>query len=295
MPPKKPKDAGKQGAASQNGKQDANGDRPLSDAELKDLKSSGKGKSKPSKLPHRSGKGKAAGRNTGMLIGAGGGGCALGGALLWAWWARLPPPPPTTAAVVGAADTPAHRAGARFASPLPDPQHATHACDAIRPLWGNLSCDDFLLRHWERSPRLARPGPAWTSELMTRPDVATMIGMWPFRIHKNHATVGFHVPDSGFLHDERWKRNDSVPANAVEVALAHQRTLVMHNLEVYWAPIGRLAAQLVTFFCSYTQVNFYGSPPGLKTATAPPRVGWHPPPSPPPCLSTAPRRPPWST
>ena len=216
------------------------------------------GKNKPpaAKKPKAAGS-SSGGTRPSRVVGVLGGGCALCGALLWAAKAHLSP-----------AATATH-AGARFAAPFPDPAYGRDACDAIRPLWGNLSCDEFLERHWEASPRLARPGPAWARRLMTRPEVATMIGMWPFRIHKNHATVGFHVPDSGFLHDERWKRNDSVPTNAVDVALEYQRTLVMHNLEVYWAPIGRLTEQLITFFCSYTQVNFYGSPPGLKTATAP--------------------------
>ena len=41
---------------------------------------------------------------------------------------------------------------------------------------------------------------------------------------------------------------------SVEGALAHQRTLVMHNLEVYWPPIARLAQHVCRLFHSYTQV-----------------------------------------
>ena len=60
-----------------------------------------------------------------------------------------------------------------------------------------------------------------------------------------------------------------MPVDAVQIAIAEQRTLVMHNLELYWPPIGQLIRHVVRFFHAYTQVNLYMSPPHLPIATAP--------------------------
>ena len=99
-------------------------------------------------------------------------------------------------------------------------------------------------------------------------DVATMIGSWPIRFFKNHGTANMQRPASGFLVDERWKVGEAVPVEAVEIAMAEQRTLVMHNLEVYWPPIGKLIWHLARYMHAYTQVNLYISPPLLSVATA---------------------------
>ena len=45
-----------------------------------------------------------------------------------------------------------------------------------------------------------------------------------------------------------------MPRDVVDVALAEQLTLVMHNLEVYWPPVGALIRHVVRFFHAYTQV-----------------------------------------
>ena len=67
--------------------------------------------------------------------------------------------------------------------------------------------------------------------------------------------------------DERWRRGDEVPVDAVDVAIREQRTLVMHNLEVYWPPVGELVRQVVRYFHAYSQVNVYMSPAELSVAT----------------------------
>ena len=64
-----------------------------------------------------------------------------------------------------------------------------------------------------------------------------------------------HRPGSGFLPDWRWQRGDTVPTDAVAIALSEQRTLVMHNLEVYWPPVGALIRHVVRYFHAYTQVR----------------------------------------
>jgi hypothetical protein len=167
-----------------------------------------------------------------------------------------------------------HRLSAR------SPSHAevSDSCEVIAPLFNALgpdalaSCDAFLRDYWEAAPLLSRPGAAWTQGLMTLDDIGRMIGSWPVRFFKNHATAAFHTPNSGFLPDtsrREWQRGEMVPTNAVEIAIAEGRTLVMHNLEVYWPPVGALIRHVVRFFHTYTQVNLYMSPPGLQIATAP--------------------------
>ncbi len=152
---------------------------------------------------------------------------------------------------------------ARLGEPSPSESEVADACDAIRPLFSGdagsgtaaLSCTEFLRGHWEHAPLVSRPGRAWNHALMRLPDVAKMIGSWPIKFFKNHATAAMHKPASGFLADHRWQRGEEVPTNAVEIAMAEQRTLVMHNLEVYWPPIGRLIHNIVRYFHAYTQVR----------------------------------------
>ena len=130
-----------------------------------------------------------------------------------------------------------------------------------------LSCADFLREHWRGSR--SRPGAAWAQSLMGLGDIRKMVGSWPIRFFKNHATASLHKPNSGFLADFRWERGREVPADIVEVALREERTLVMHNLEVYWPPVSQLIRSVVRFFHTYTQVNLYMSPSELEVATAP--------------------------
>ena len=167
-------------------------------------------------------------------------------------------------------------ASERLVAPSPSDEIVADACSYVRPLWTALgpddpsSCTAFLRDHWERQPLLSRPGISWNRALMELSDIAKMVGSWPIRFFKNHATVSLHKPNSGFLADFDYaERGASVPTAIVDIALTEQRTLVMHNLEVYWPPIGALVREVVLFFHAYTQVNLYMSPPGLHVATAP--------------------------
>ena len=170
-------------------------------------------------------------------------------------------------------------ASGRLGAPSPTEADVSDACSAVSPLWRaplgvdgegeQLSCLDFLRQHWERSALVSRPGAHWSRQLMHLEDVASMIGSWPMRFFKNHGTANMQRPGSGFLVDERWRAGEIVPVDAVQVAMEEGRTLVMHNLEVYWPPIGRLVWHLVRYMHTYTQVNLYISPPHLSVATAP--------------------------
>ena len=56
---------------------------------------------------------------------------------------------------------------------------------------------------------LSRPGADFASTLLVRRR-EKMLGMWSFRIQKNHGTVVVHEPASGFRH-AKWARGDAVP------------------------------------------------------------------------------------
>jgi hypothetical protein len=160
-------------------------------------------------------------------------------------------------------------ASVRLSAPSPTEADVQDACEAVRHLWSGLTCAEILRDHWEQAPLLSRPGAEWNQRLMRLGDVSKMVGSWPVKFLKNHATASMHRPGSGFLADERWKYGDPVPRDAVELALREERTLVMHNLEVYWPPVGELIRQVVRYFHAYTQVNLYVSPAALGVATAP--------------------------
>ena len=163
----------------------------------------------------------------------------------------------------------------RLGAPSPGESAVAADCASIRHLFSALhgdekaSCSEFLHTYWERRPLLSRPGKAWAQSVMGLEDIRKMVGSWPVRFFKNHATAALHKPNSGFLADFRWQRGQEVPVDIVDVALAEQRTLVMHNLEVYWPPVGQLIRSVVRFFHAYTQVNMYMSPSDLPVATAP--------------------------
>lgn len=181
------------------------------------------------------------------------------------------------AAAAAAAGDWAHGVGTRLGEPSPSESNVADACDAIRPLFmgdaaagiAALNCTEFMRDHWEHTPLVSRAGREWNHALMRLPDVGKMIGAWPIRFFKNHGTAAMHKPASGFLADYRWERGAEVPTNAVDIAMEEQRTFVMHNLEVYWPPIGRLIHSIVRYFHAYTQTNLYISPPYLTEATGP--------------------------
>lgn len=196
--------------------------------------------------------------------------CAAGAAICaYAAVRKVPAPPPVPAFL---SDAVLASASSRLSSRSPTESAVDDACAAIRPLLGvpfGTPCADFLRDHWQQAPRVSRPGTAWAAEIMDLGDVGKMAGSWPMKFHQNHGTFSMHRPASGFLKDERWRRGDPVPTDAVEIAMRERRTLVGHNLEVYWPPVGALIRQVVRFFHTYTQVNLYISPPDLAVATSP--------------------------
>ncbi|KAL1499685.1 hypothetical protein AB1Y20_011882 [Prymnesium parvum] len=167
-------------------------------------------------------------------------------------------------------------ASERLGAVSPHEDSVSDACAAITPLFSSTetswpqSCIDFLRGHWEQSPLLSRPGSAWSSRLLRLADVARMAHSWPLRFGADHGTAALYAPNSGFAADVRlFGKGERVPSNVVDTAMALNRTFVMHNLEVYWPPIGNLVRQVIRYFHTYTQVNLYLSPPRLAVVTSP--------------------------
>ena len=90
------------------------------------------------------------------------------------------------------------------------------------------------------------------------------------------------------MHDERYTHGSAVSPSTVNDALRHGNTVLVHNLEIYWKPIGACRAMacagrlpnvscrrspharagvfseaLSSFMNLYAQVNLYYSPPGF--------------------------------
>ena len=159
---------------------------------------------------------------------------------------------------------------ARMASPSPDEGLVADSCEVVRPLWGDRTPADFFASIMDAAPLLSTPGAEWSSRLFSLAAATKVVTMWPFRIQRDHGTAVLQTPASGFVADfSTWKHGDLLPDEIVEIAMREQRTLVYHNLEVYWPPIAALTRHVSRCLHMYTQVNMYLSPPGLRVATAP--------------------------
>lgn len=109
-----------------------------------------------------------------------------------------------------------------------------------------------------------------------------------------HRQVIFIRPDT-FVHDERFAHGSGVTPSVVDDAMRLGNTLLVHNLEIYWKPVGEcrecvqlhsylqavlwcvaepacagiLSEHLSSFMNLYAQVNLYFSPPGFASTVCP--------------------------
>jgi hypothetical protein len=173
------------------------------------------------------------------------------------------------------------------------------------------------LQHWETQPLLTRATSAAAEPLFRSEDLPRLLRYWPMKVNAEHGygcpasarlpssppplsalrvsllrgvvrrQVIFIRPDT-FVHDERYTHGSAVSPSTVNDALRHGNTLLVHNLEIYWKPIGACRAiacagrlpnvscrrspharagvfseALSSFMNLYAQVNLYYSPPGF--------------------------------
>lgn len=127
---------------------------------------------------------------------------------------------------------------------------------------------------------------------------ATRVGERPHARSLTHSCcvyrqVIFIRPDT-FVHDERYVHGSAVTPSVVDDAMRAGNTLLVHNLEIYWKPVGEgpcasncakptavasrahlrlpagvLSEHLSSFTNLYAQVNLYFSPPGFTSTVCP--------------------------
>ena len=80
--------------------------------------------------------------------------------------------------------------------------------------------------------------------------------------------VIFIRPDT-FVHDDRYPHGSAVTPALVAEAMRAGNTFLVHNLEIYWKPVGVLSEALSTFTNLYVQANLYYSPHGFAATVSP--------------------------
>ena len=88
---------------------------------------------------------------------------------------------------------------------------------------------------------------------------------WQFKVAVDHSQARLLRPDS-FAHDTAYADGSLMDGVAITAALKANRTVVLHNMELYWPPISQLCLALMRAFGVYAQANVYYSPAGLPSA-----------------------------
>lgn len=148
------------------------------------------------------------------------------------------------------------------------PANTSSACAQVRGLFAPLNCATFARDYFERRHHLAR-GPAGrrlAAGLLRSADLPAMAAHWQFKVGEDHSQARVLLPNSFSHDDDAWPVGMALDGAGIARALAGRRTVVLHNVELYWRPIGRLCLALTQAFGVYTQANVYHSPAGLKDA-----------------------------
>lgn len=151
------------------------------------------------------------------------------------------------------------------------------ACDIIvRSLVAPYSCHHFVSEYWERQHLVVRESSAARraaasagfDALLRSRDLSVAADHWNFKVAHDHAQVRMLEPNS-FSHNNHWKDGSRVDGAVIASARRRNHTVVLHNLELYWRPIGRISLALQRYFGLYAQANVYYSPAGLSAAVHP--------------------------
>lgn len=146
-------------------------------------------------------------------------------------------------------------------------------CSQVRGLFAPLSCAHFTAEYWERRHHLVRSAgvakmaaaPIGFAEILSSADLQKMAVHWEFKVGKDHSQARMLRPNS-FGHNEEWADGTRVDIAVIKAAHRTNHTVVLHNLELYWRPIGRLSLALQMHFGLYSQANVYYSPAGVIAA-----------------------------
>lgn len=153
------------------------------------------------------------------------------------------------------------------------PANISLGCAQVRGLFWPLSCDLFVQDYFELRHHLTRSSSVHEDvgtalgfpSLLRTADVHRMASVWEFKVGADHSQARMIRPNS-FSHDPEWAEGAAVDGAALRRAHVKNCTLVFHNVELYWRPIGLLSLSLTRLFGVYSQANVYFSPPALGAA-----------------------------
>jgi len=138
----------------------------------------------------------------------------------------------------------------------------SRGCERARVLFAPLSCRTFVNNYFEQRHHLARNTGV---NLLSSAELPLLAEHWQFKVAVDHSQARLLLPDS-FSHDPAYTEGQLLTGNEIPRALRNNRTLVLHNVELYWRPIGALALTLMQTFGVYSQANVYYAAAGLDSA-----------------------------
>ena len=153
---------------------------------------------------------------------------------------------------------------------VPDDGFAFHAsanvalgCQQVAPLFAPHSCRHFTTNFFEHGHLITRN--TGLSGLLTSAGLYRAASQWQFKVAVDHAQARLLAPDS-FAHDSSYADGSLLDGPGMDAALYANRTVVLHNMELYWQPVSQLCLALMRAFGVYAQANVYRSPSGLPSA-----------------------------
>jgi hypothetical protein len=141
--------------------------------------------------------------------------------------------------------------------------NASLACRQVAPLFAPHSCRRFVDEYFEQQHLVTRA--TGGQALLSTASLYDAADHWQFKVAIDHSQARLLMPDS-FAHDSTWTDGTVVDRTAMRAALAANRTLVLHNVELYVRPIGLLCRALMGAFGVYAQANVYYARAGLSSA-----------------------------
>ena len=111
-------------------------------------------------------------------------------------------------------------------------------CKQVARLFSPLACHTFTDVYFERLHLLSRA--TGMEHLLRSEELPGLASHWQFKIAEDHAQARILLPDS-FMHDDAYKPGALLDGPALTRAVQANRTVVLHNVELYSRRIGLLA------------------------------------------------------
>ena len=148
------------------------------------------------------------------------------------------------------------------------PSNISLGCRQVAPLFYPHTCRHFTADFFEQRHFHMRGGSGGDTQLHTILSAANLRSAathWKFKVGVDHSQARLLLPDS-FSHDEKYADESLLDGAVMRKALAANRTVVLHNMELYWPAVSRLCLALMRAFGVYAQANVYYAPSGLAKA-----------------------------